>query len=578
MYKLKNKIIICLTLLFFTCDKQSNPFIGDSSIYLQENLMGESRDIIVIEDIKFDIFDCSTLSEEDCIDDIWCNFDQDCISKSNDLLIVANQYQEGLIIYQIIDSNNDISLNKIYQNSNFEVLDESSIENDLELRTLLYSESSEMLYILDKFEYIYNAWLPGLLESTTKSFNEECYDYDSDLIWDPIPLQTFTDISNLHSTQVVMDESNQDNLDKALYLIKYNSNIISQQNLPPPLKTSSSKLGAYSFLFDPSFLGSESACNGEFFIDYAPTISPHFDYNITDVFFRNDKVFIANPYNEFVFKDALGNNLNLSLVENEYEQIDGCSLPENSIYLSNDGELLYNSEVDIGYFEFNLAGDDLTNYISNSIDCLNVQDNGNFIQYSSNCFEGEIGSNNNYSVGISGNKVIGYSIITSSIDSNCGTLIDLNTNQNFRLISETSSTFSVYDYNINNNYIDFNIDIETPSKVKSIYNFDDYILAGLYGNGCYITLLGDNTNNLLKLEGSNSFTVNDIYYDENNQVLLLSLGSGGVLVYNWDGLSLYPNFSAHIVSSHAYSARMFDSKYIIIATKYGVEIYNYENI
>ena len=71
MYKLKNKIIICLTVLFFTCDKQSNPFIGDSSIYLQENLMGESRDIIVLEDIEFDIFNCSTLSEEDCIDDIW---------------------------------------------------------------------------------------------------------------------------------------------------------------------------------------------------------------------------------------------------------------------------------------------------------------------------------------------------------------------------------------------------------------------------------------------------------------------------------------------------------------------------
>ena len=144
-------------------------------------------------------------------------------------------------------------------------------------------------------------------------------------------------------------------------------------------------------------------------------------------------------------------------------------------------------------------------------------------------------------------------------------MIDLNTSQNFRLISQTSSTFSVYDYNINNNYIDFNIDIETPSKVKSIYSFNDYILAGLYSNGCYITLLGDNTNNLLKLEGSNSFTVNDIYYDENNQVLLLSLGSGGVLVYSWDGLSLYPNFNAHIVSSHAYSARMFDLSLIHIS-------------
>ena len=433
MYKLKNKIIICLTVLFFTCDKQSNPFIGDSSIYLQENLMGESRDIIVLEDIEFDMFDCSILSEQDCIDDMWCNFDQSCVSKSNDLLIVANEYQEGLIIYQIIDNNNNISLNKIYQNINFEVIDETSIENDLELRTLLYSGSSEMLYILDKFEYIYNAWLPGLLESTTKTYDAQCYDYDSDLIWDPIPLQTFTDISNLHSTQVVMDESNQDNLDKALYLIKYNSNIMSQQNLPPPLKTSTSKLGAYSFLYDNFLLGEEQVCNGvEFLSEFKPTVSPHFDYNITDVFFKNDKVFIANPYNEFVFKDALGNNLNLSLFDNNDEQSDGCSLPENSVYLTSNGELLYNSQTEIGYFEFNLIGGDLSNYLVNSIDCLNVQDNGNFIQYSSNCFEGEIGSNNNYSVGISGNKVIGYSIIVSSIESNCGTLIDLNTNQYFR--------------------------------------------------------------------------------------------------------------------------------------------------
>ena len=116
--------------------------------------MGESRDIIILENIGFDVFDCSILNEEDCNNDIWCTFNEDCNSITNDLLIVANQYQEGLIIYQINDNNNIISLNKIYQNNNFEVLDESSVENDLELRSLLYSESSEMLYILDKFEYI----------------------------------------------------------------------------------------------------------------------------------------------------------------------------------------------------------------------------------------------------------------------------------------------------------------------------------------------------------------------------------------------------------------------------------------
>ena len=577
--KILRYIVLVSMLIFFSCDKQSNPFIGSNSITLQENLMGESRDIIVLEDVEFDIFDCSILNEEDCNNDIWCTFDEACISKTNDLLIVANQYQEGLIIYQIDDQNDIIALNKIYQNNNFEVLDESSVENDLELRTLLYSQDSNMLYILDKFEYIYNAWLPGLLESSTQSYNDQCYDYDSDLIWDPIPFTTFSDISNLHSTQVVLDESSVGDYDKALYLIKYNSNIISQQNLPAPLKTSSSKLGIYSFDLDPLALGPESACNGVFFTSYIPDVSPHFDYNITDIFFRNNKVFIANPYSEYVFKDASGNYLDLNYKNNEFENIiDGCDLPDNSIFFTENGKLLYNTQNEIGYFEFNLQGDDLSDTIINNIECSNYQDNGNYIQYPSECFEGQISSNNNYSVGVSGNKVIGYSIITSSIESSCGTLIDLNLNENFTLINDMTSTLSIYDYNSNSNYIDFNYDLETPSKVKSIYNFNNHVFAGLYGNGCYIKLLGDNTNNLVKLDGSDSFTVNDIYYDEINQVLLLSVGSGGVLVYNWDGLSSYPTFTSHIVSSHAYTARTLNSKYIVIATKYGVEIYNYENI
>ena len=580
--KIFKYIIFIFSILFYSgCDKQSNPFIGNNGISYQENLMGESRDIIVLEDVEFDVYDCSLLNEEECNSDMWCSYNQSCNSNPNDLLIVANQYQEGLIIYQIIEENNSISLNKIYQNNNFEVVDETSVENDLELRTLLYSDDTDMLFILDKFEYIYNGWLPYLLESTTQAYNAECYDFlDLDSILDPSPFQTFSDISNSHSTQVVMDESNIGNFDEALYLLKYNSNIISQQNLPPPIKTSSSKLGAYSFDSFPSgvpFL----ACGELFdsFTTYDPTISPHFDYDITDIFFRDNKVFIANPYNEFVFKDALGNYLNLSYENNEFGNItDGCDLPSNSVYFTNSGELLYNAQNEIGYFEFNLYGSDLSSYINSNIDCSNILDNGNFIQYPSNCFEGEISNNNSYSVGISGNKVIGYSIITSSIENNCGTLIDLNTDENFSLVNEMTSTFSVYDYNSNSNYIDFNYDIETPSKVKSIYSFNEYILAGLYDDGCYITLLGDNTNNLVKLEGSNSFTVNDIYYDDINQILLLSVGSGGVLIYNWNGLSANPNFLGHVVSSHAYTARMLYGRYIIIATKYGVEIYNYENI
>ena len=76
-----------------------------------------------------------------------------------------------------------------------------------------------------------------------------------------------------------------------------------------PLKTSSSKLGVYSLGADPLENGPGLACMGVF-IDAisVPNASPHFDYNITDIFFRDDKVFIANPYSEYVFKDALGNS------------------------------------------------------------------------------------------------------------------------------------------------------------------------------------------------------------------------------------------------------------------------------
>jgi hypothetical protein len=579
MKLLQHIIFIFSILIYSSCDKQSNPFIGSNSVAYQENLSGESRDVIILEDVEFDVYDCSLLNEEDCISDMWCSYDQSCNSKSNDLLIVANQYEEGLIIYQIIEENNSISLNKIYQNNNFEVLDETSVENDLELRSIVYSEDSNILYILDKFEYLYHGWLPALLEGTTLSYNDFCYDYENlDNIWDPNQFTIFNLISNLHSTQIIMDESNAGNLDESLFLIKYNSNIISQQNLPDPIKTSCSKIGAYYFELDPTILGNSEACNGNFITNYNLDISPLFDYDITDIFFNNDKIFIANPYNKFVFKDPTGNYLNLTDGSDEFENISsGCDLPSNTVYFTNSGELLYNSEDDIGYFELNFNGMDLSDYINNNSDCSG-SDLGYYKQYPSNCFEGEISNQNNFAVAVSGNKVIGYSIISSNIESNCGTLIDFNTNENFQLVNNKTNSLSVYDYNSYSNLIDYDYDLETPSKVKSIYNVGDYILTGLYDDGCYITLLGDNTSNLVKLEGTNSFTVNDIYYDELNQVLLLSIGSSGVLMYSWDGLSSYPNFISHIVSSHAYTARIYSNRYVVIATKYGVEIYNYENI
>ena len=105
-----------------------------------------------------------------------------------------------------------------------------------------------------------------------------------------------------------------------------------------------------------------------------------------------------------------------------------------------------------------------------------------------------------------------------------------------------------------------------------------YIVTGMVDDGCYITLLEPpgHTINDIPILGSENFTINDIFYDADNNLLLLSCGSKGVLVYNWDGNGTSVSFLNHIVSSHAYSAKVYKSSYIIIATKYGVEIYNYE--
>ena len=60
-------------------------------------------------------------------------------------------------------------------------------------------------------------------------------------------------------------------------------------------------------------------------------------------------------------------------------------------------------------------------------------------------------------------------------------------------------------------------------------------------------------------------------------MLFLSCGSDGVLVYEWIANSTSASFINHIISSHAYTARLYisdeDHYYVIVATKYGVEIY-----
>ena len=155
--------------------------------------------------------------------------------------------------------------------------------------------------------------------------------------------------------------------------------------------------------------------------------------------------------------------------------------------------------------------------------------------------------------------------------------MDVPENNTTGLFYDDKYSVSVYDF-YENNLIEFDHDFVTNSKVKSIYVHNGYIVTGMVDDGCYITLLEPSGHTIddIPIFGSGNFTVNDIFYDEDNNLLLLSCGSKGVLVYSWDGNGTNVTFLNHIVSSHAYSAKVYKNSYIIIATKYGVEIYNYE--
>ena len=102
------------------------------------------------------------------------------------------------------------------------------------------------------------------------------------------------------------------------------------------------------------------------------------------------------------------------------------------------------------------------------------------------------------------------------------------------------------------------------------------MLTGIRNGGCYITLLdedgiSDDFNH--KLHIGDSFSVYDIYYNPENNKLLLSCGANGVLVYNWDGQSLDASVNSHILSSYAYTAKLYNGK-VIIGTENGIEVFN----
>ena len=146
-------------------------------------------------------------------------------------------------------------------------------------------------------------------------------------------------------------------------------------------------------------------------------------------------------------------------------------------------------------------------------------------------------------------------------------------------ISNPSNNFfsvDMYYYDPIGGQVVFKDNMVTENKVNTVYAYEDYLISGMKDDGCYITLLNQDgiSDNLFdKLHIGDSFSVYDIYYDNQNNKLVLSCGNNGVLIYAWDGDNLLVELENHIMSSYAYTAKTHDSK-VIIGTENGMEIFN----
>ena len=127
------------------------------------------------------------------------------------------------------------------------------------------------------------------------------------------------------------------------------------------------------------------------------------------------------------------------------------------------------------------------------------------------------------------------------------------------------------------NSFDFDREDILSNKILTIKVYEDSYIVGLDDNkGACISLHDLNLDNSdAEFECiASGFTIQDIRYDYSTNLLTLSAGYDGVLVYDWSGYGDdKPTPRAMISSGYAYSALVFDHNKIIVGTKNGIEIY-----
>ena len=185
-----------------------------------------------------------------------------------------------------------------------------------------------------------------------------------------------------------------------------------------------------------------------------------------------------------------------------------------------------------------------------------------------------------------GNGSPASSCINENIDELSYNVTDIHFNNDFIFVGNPTDDYfslNVYQYNSINQEMNFIDEMLTSSKVSTLTYLlssqnQGYVYWGQKDGGCYITLLPpdgffDNNNTIFHI--GESFTVSDIEYDSNENILLLSCGSDGVLIYSWDDNSGFePVFVGHFTSSYAYKAKLYNSNTVIVGTELGLELFN----
>jgi len=346
---------------------------------------------------------------------------------------------------------------------------------------------------------------------------------------------------------------------------------------------------------------------------------------VRDLHFNNSHLFVATENNGFYIYDILSeagvNSIALSngqFLEQLYHSNEQWNYDKDlrSIYYAEAYDMIfvldYNNNTYLGYTEFLLNDiDDWEDLSQNSCGPdanarkFFINENGDdpelYILYK--CFEGSSQCVNNpyQNVATTGfNPLFGpgnlkedfqifedFSVSTACDGFKINNLSDDTNdmffdNDNFFIANPTKNTNSFAVYDSDGSLID---EYNTEFSVRSIYSINNIILAGTE-NGCYITLLDDggisdiSESKLVLAEGS---TIYDIFYD--GEQLILSCGSNGIFVYDWNGTESAPSESLRIMDSgnttfdlegfnYTAVARFYNGMYFVSMEEDGFQIYN----